>query len=62
MDLFTKNNLEKLEKSKIKLNIINCFSFTENKQSDDIINSHEYILKTSGLEEIISKEKLLKAN
>ena len=62
IDLFVKNNLEELEKSKIKLNIINCFSFRENKQDVNIINSHEYILKTSGLEEIINEEKLLKAN
>ena len=62
IDLFAKNNLEELEKSKTKLNIINCFSFMENNQKDNIINSHEYILKTTGMEEIINEEKLLKAN
>ena len=62
MDLWVKNNITKLEKSKSQLNIINCFSFDENKEINPIINSHEYILKTSGLEEIEIKEELLKAN
>jgi len=62
IDLWVKNNIEELEKSKTQLNIINCFSFDENESAEHIIDSHEYILKTSGLEEILGKEKLLKAN
>lgn len=62
IDLFTKNNLEELEKSKTQLNIINCFSFMENNENNNIIDSHEYILKTTGIEEIINKKELLKAN
>lgn len=62
IDLFAKNNLEELEKSKSKLNVINCFSFIENKENTNIINSHEYILKTLGIKEVINEEELLKAN
>ena len=62
IDLWVKNNMDGLEKSETKLNLINCFSFEENKNADNIIDSHEYILKTSGLEEILGKEELLKAN
>ena len=62
IDLFVKNNLEELEKSKTRLNIINCFSFMENKENDNIINFHEYILKTTGIEETTNKKELLKAN
>lgn len=62
IDLWVKNNIESLEKSGAQLNILNCFSFEENKNSDKIIDSHEYILRTSGLEEVLGKEELLKAN
>ena len=62
IDLWVKNNIENLEKSNTKLNIINCFSFEENKNDGSIIDSHDYILRTSGLEEILVKEELLKAN
>lgn len=62
IDLWVKNNIEDLEKSGVELNIINCFSFEENKSIDSIMDSHEYILKTAGLEEILGKEELLKAN
>lgn len=62
IDLWVKNNIELLEKKNIEFNIINCFSFEENKKIDSIINTHEYILKTSGLEEVVGKEELLKAN
>ena len=61
IDLWTKNNIEKLEKSKSKVNVINCFSLEENKRIEDIMNNHEYVLKTIGLEEIV-EEELLKAN
>ena len=62
IDLWVKNNIETIEKSKVDLNIINCFSFDENKNPENIMDSHEYILKTSGIEELIEKEELLKAN
>ena len=61
IDLWMKNNIENLEKSNIELKIINCFYFEENKNSDNIIDEHDYILRTSGLEEILGRE-LLKAN
>ena len=62
IDLWVKNNMEMLEKANQILNIINCFSFEENKQIETIMDSHEYILKTAGLEELEGKEELLKAN
>ena len=62
IDLWSKNNIEKLEESKVKLNIINCFSLEENKQVSNIMDSHEYILRTAGLEETLVEEELLKAN
>lgn len=62
IDLWVKNNIEILEKSSLELSIINCFSFEENEEIESILYSHEYILKTVGLEEIIGKEELLKAN
>lgn len=61
IDLWIKNNIENLDKSGIELKIINCFYFEENKNSDNIIDEHDYILRTSGLEEILGRE-LLKAN
>lgn len=62
LDLWVKNNMEKLGEESIEINIINCFSFEENEQVDKILNTHDYILKTSGLEELIEEEELLKAN
>lgn len=62
IDLWVRNNIEKLDKYGTELNIINCFSFEENKNADNIVDSHEYILRTAGIEEILGKEKLLKAN
>ena len=61
IDLWIKNNIENLDESGIELKIINCFFFEENKNSDNIIDEHDYILRTSGLEEILGRE-LLKAN
>lgn len=61
-DLWIKNHMGKLEKENNEINIINCFSFEENEQVDKILNTHDYILKTSGLEELIEEEELLKAN
>lgn len=62
LDLWVKNNIDKVEKNRVELNIINCFSFEENEKFDKILNSHDYILKTSGIEELIEEEELLKAN
>ena len=61
IDLWVKNNISVLERRNQILNIVNCFSFEENKEIDTIINSHEYILKTAGIEDILENE-LLKAN
>ena len=61
IDLWVKNNISALERRNQILNIVNCFSFEENKEIDTIIDSHEYILKTSGIEDILENE-LLKAN
>lgn len=62
LDLWVKNNIDELEKEGTQINIINCYSFNENKNKEYILDTHEYILKTVGLEEILGKEKLLKAN
>ena len=62
IDLWFKNNMDMIEKGKVELNIISCFSFEENNRIDKILNSHEYILKTSGIEELIGEEELRKAN
>ncbi len=62
VDLWTKINLDKIENNNIDINIINCYNFEDNDQIDNILSSHEYILKTTGLEEIYEEEKLKKAN
>ena len=62
MDLWVKKNIAELERTGTQLNIVNCYSFDENKNAENIVDSHEYILKTVGIEEILGKEKLLKAN
>lgn len=56
IDLWTKNNMEELEKSNCIINIINCYSFEENNKNKSIINSYNYILKTAGIEEIYTEE------
>lgn len=56
IDLWTKNNIENLEKSNCKINIINCYSFEENNKTNDFVNSYNYILKTAGIEEIFTEE------
>lgn len=61
IDIWVKNNIENIEKTKIQLNVINCFSFYENRESYNTFNTYSYILKTSGLEEII-EPRMLKAN
>lgn len=62
IDLWIKNNIEKLEKEKISINVVNCFAFAENKRFDNILDNHDYLLKTEGIEEIIKEEEFLKAN
>lgn len=62
IDLWFKNKMEEIEKKSIELNIINCFSFEEKQEIDKIFSSHDYILKTSGIEEVIGEEELQKAN
>ena len=62
IDLWVKNNMDKIGEKEIELNIINCFSIEENSKLNKIINSHDYILKTSGIEEVLVEEELLKAN
>ncbi len=62
IDLWAKINLDEIEKSNTVINIVNCYSFEENDTIDNIIKKHEYILKTTGIEEIYPKEKLKKAN
>ena len=61
IDLWVKNNIENLERFNIELKVINCFCFDENKNSDNIIDEHDYILRTSGIEKLLGRE-LLKAN
>lgn len=61
IDLWFKNNIDKVEKEGGQINIINCFSFEQNKKINDILDSHEYILKTTGIEDLM-EEELLKAN
>ena len=62
IDLWVKNNIDDLQESKTELNIINSFSLYENKNANKIMDSHDYILKTVGLESILGKQELLKAN
>ena len=62
VDLWFKNNIEEIRKGEIEFNIINCFSFEENEEINKILDAHEYILKTSGIEELVTEEELLKAN
>lgn len=62
IDLWAKVNLEKIENNNTIINVINCYDFEENESIDNIFEKHEYILKTSGIEEIYEKENLRKAN
>lgn len=62
IDLWAKVNLEEIEKSHSIINVINCYSFEENEHIDNILENHQYMLKTTGIEEIYSKQKLKKAN
>jgi len=62
IELWIKNNSKKVQEKEIEINVINCYSIEESKEMNKIINQYDYILKTSGLEEIITAEELLKAN
>lgn len=62
IDLWAKMKLDDIERSGIIINIVNCYSFEENEAIDNIIEKHEYILKTTGIEELYAEEKLKKAN
>ncbi len=62
IDLWVKNNLEEIEKNHKMINIINCYHFEQNEQIDEIMKKHEYMLKTTGIEEIYEKETLKRAN
>lgn len=62
IDLWVKNNMEEIVKQEVELNIVNCFSFDEKQELNKILSSHDYILKTSGIEELLGEEELLKAN
>lgn len=58
IDLWLKNNIEKIEKNNITINVINCFSYNELEDINYIFNSHEFILKTSGIHEILNEKSL----
>ena len=60
VDLWIKNNIDKLEN--VSINVVNCFSFAENKKFDVILDNHDYLLKIEGIEKIIKEEEFLKAN
>ena len=60
VDLWIKNNIDKLEN--VSINVVNCFSFAENKKFDVILDNPDYLLKTEGIEKIIKEEEFLKAN
>ena len=62
VDIWAKINLQELEHKGATINIINCYSFEENKKIENIKEKHEFILKTSGIEESYNKELLKRAN
>ena len=62
IDLWAKINLELIEKNQSIINIINCYSFSENDKFDEIVEKHEFILKTTGIETLYQGENLKKAN
>lgn len=62
IDLWTKINLNEIEKNNNVINVVNCYNFDENDSINNILEKHEYVLKTTGIEEIYTKEKLKKAN
>ena len=62
IDLWTKINLNEIEKNNNVINVVNCYNFDENDSINNILEKYEYVLKTTGIEEIYTKEKLKKAN
>lgn len=62
IDLWAKMNLENIQKSESVINIINCYDFDENEEIDNVIERHEYMLKTTGIEKIYEDNTLKKAN
>lgn len=62
IDLWIKNKMDIIDKENVNINVINCFSFEAENKINKILDSHDYILKTAGIEEIIAEEELLKAN
>lgn len=62
IDLWAKMNFENIQESGSIINIINCYNFDENEEIENIIEKHEYVLKTTGIEEIYENNTLKKAN
>ena len=62
VDLWAKVNLEKIAKKESLINIINCYNFEENKRINNILEKHQFFLKTTGIEEILEENELRKAN
>ena len=62
IDLWAKANLDKIEKRNVNINIINCYSYENNKNIQEILLKHEFLLKTTGIESIYKEKELKKAN
>ena len=62
IDIWAKVNLENVSKKDSVINIINCYNFEDNKDIINISNKHQFLLKTAGIEEILFRNKLKKAN
>lgn len=62
IDVWVKVNLDYIEKNQKVVNVINCYHFEQNEQIDEIMKKHEYILKTTGLEDVFGKTLLKRAN
>ena len=62
IDIWAKINLHELENNDVIINIINCYNFEENKEIENIKQKHEFILKTSGIEELYNNKLLKRAN
>jgi len=62
MDVWAKANLNIIEKSNAIINLINCYNYEENENINEIMEKHEYILRTSGIEDLYQENELKKAN
>lgn len=62
IDLWAKMNLGLIEKNSTIINIINCYNFSENDEFKEIIEKHDFMLRTTGIEALYEGEKLKKAN